>query len=71
MAIEEAPMYRLVADDLRVRHEVGVRTYGSPLTMSTEIDSLWYAYEEALDLACYLRKLILERDGDDVPALRS
>ena len=53
----------MVAADLRGRAEVGLKTYGVPLTVDTPIDGLTYAYEEALDLACYLRKLIAERDG--------
>ena len=40
------------------RLRVGIETYGEPLTVHTAIDPLVYAYEEALDLACYLRQEI-------------
>lgn len=60
MGIKVAP---LLVDDLVVRVNKGYRTYGRPLQGGDGRDSLWDAYEEALDLALYLRKLLLERDG--------
>jgi hypothetical protein len=53
----------LVQSDLRGREAAGVREYGAPLSTATDIDGLTYAYEEVLDLACYLRKVLAERDG--------
>lgn len=52
-----------VLADLRARVEVqGMKTYGRPLTTGGGRDSLQDAYEEALDLAVYLGKLIMERE---------
>ena len=54
-----------VASDLHVRAAVGLRKYGVPLEGRTDLaraDWLQHAYEEALDMACYLKCLIrLER----------
>lgn len=51
-----------VLTDLRDRVEVqGMATYGKPLTTGDGRDSLQDAYEEALDLAVYLGKMIMER----------
>ena len=53
----------LVAEDLRLRVEMGNLSYGQPLLSHDGRDSLVDAYQEALDLALYLRKMLLERDG--------
>ena len=58
---DPVPIHDLVAADLRDRLRVGIETYGEPLTVHTAIDPLQYAYEEALDLACYLRQEIERR----------
>jgi hypothetical protein len=42
---------------------LGVRKYGTPLQAHNGRDGLMDAYQEALDLAVYLRQLIAERDG--------
>jgi hypothetical protein len=39
----------------------GIETYGTPLQAHNGRDALWDAYEEALDLAIYLRQVIEER----------
>lgn len=52
----------LVIADIHDRIAQGQRTYGQPLLTGDGRDSLWDAYEEALDLAIYLRKAILERE---------
>lgn len=52
----------MVIDDLGVRLQVGVQRYGTPLQAFNGRDALRDAYEEALDLACYLRQAIAERD---------
>ena len=54
-------IHELVADDLAHRHSLGIEEYGVSLR-DCEIDTFEYAYEEVLDLAMYLRKVILERD---------
>jgi hypothetical protein len=52
-----------VRDDLIARENYGIRLYGTPLQPFNGRDGLRDAYEEALDLACYLRQLIMERDS--------
>lgn len=56
-------IHDLVADDLYARLDVGIKTYGTPLQPHNGRDALQDAYEEALDLACYLRQAMFERDG--------
>lgn len=57
-------IHDLVAEDLKKREVIGIATYGTPLTTHNGRDALQDAYEEALDLACYLKQAILERDGN-------
>jgi hypothetical protein len=49
-----------VKEDLDRRAALGLKKYGVSLerTDLTETDWIQHAYEEALDLACYLRRLI-------------
>ena len=49
-----------VKEDLDKRAALGFKKYGVGLdrTDMTETDWIQHAYEEALDLACYLRRLI-------------
>lgn len=54
--------------DLEGRKAVGLSTYGRALTPFNGRDALWDAYEEALDLACYLRQAIAERDQSSTPS---
>lgn len=56
-------IHQLVRDDLHQRLQVGIATYGQPLQPFNGRDALKDAYEEALDLACYLRQALFERDG--------
>jgi hypothetical protein len=51
----------LVRHDLEQREHVGIQRYGTPLQAHNGRDALRDAYEEALDLACYLRQAIEER----------
>lgn len=46
--------------DLRVREERGLNTYGTTMDRKdlTQKEWLQHAYEEALDLALYLKKLM-------------
>ena len=53
----------MVMSDLAVRKKIGIARYGTPLQPHNGRDALRDAYEEALDLACYLRQAIAERDG--------
>lgn len=52
----------LVMADIEARVAKGTKEYGEPLTSQNGRDALWDAYEEALDLAMYLRQAIVERD---------
>lgn len=53
----------LVIDDVRQRLLVGIERYGTGLQAHNGRDMLRDAYEEALDLATYMRGMLLERDG--------
>jgi hypothetical protein len=54
------PIAAAVAADVLTRAEVGLRKYGVTLGRDDLSRKQWlqHAYEEALDHACYLRKLI-------------
>lgn len=52
----------MVIADLEIRTQVGIQRYGTALQPHNGRDALRDAYEEALDLACYLRQAIAERD---------
>jgi hypothetical protein len=54
------PIVAAVSADLADRAALGLRKYGVTLGRSdlTRADWLQHAYEEALDMACYLRRLI-------------
>lgn len=56
-------IFDLVRADLAARDAKGRETYGGPLLPWDGRNSLWDAYEEALDLAMYLRKKIREETG--------
>lgn len=53
----------LVKADLEARMIVGQRKYGERLKPNNGRDCLIDAYQEALDLAMYLRQLIYEKVG--------
>ena len=53
----------MVEADLRAMIAKGVAEYDEPLTTHNGRDALWDAYEEALDLALYLRQAIAEREA--------
>lgn len=56
-------VWDLVLADMCARDRMGTAKYGQRLTPGDGRDSLRDAYQEALDLAVYLRKAIYERDG--------
>lgn len=60
---EFTPIVDLVIDDLIDRKAVGIERYGTPLQASNGRDALLDAYQEALDLCCYLRQAIEERSA--------
>jgi hypothetical protein len=51
----------LVIQDMRERKAIGEARYGTPLQAHNGRDALVDAYQEALDLCCYLRQAIEER----------
>lgn len=60
-----------VIADIEARRLVGISRYGTALQPNNGRDSLRDAYEEALDLACYLRQAIEERDHLKMPGFPS
>jgi hypothetical protein len=52
-----------VVKDMLDRNEFGANKYNKYLDQNTDEDMLQHAYEEALDLAVYLKTLILKRQG--------
>lgn len=59
---DEPHIHDLVSDDVQVRKQVGIKKYGMPLQASNGRDHLQDAYEEALDLAIYLKAQIESRN---------
>ncbi|ACL05261.1 hypothetical protein Dalk_3573 [Desulfatibacillum aliphaticivorans] len=55
-----------VMKDLEARIETGIIKYGEPLTTENGRDALLDAYQEALDLAVYLKQALLERGSKQV-----
>lgn len=56
-----------IIDDLLIREEKGLKEYGTTMDRSdlSEIEWLQHAYEEALDLSIYLKKLIkIKKDAN-------
>jgi hypothetical protein len=60
---ERAAIQDLVVGDITRRKAVGIQRYGTPLQAFNGRDALRDAYEEALDLAIYLRQVIEEREA--------
>ena len=54
-----------VIEDLEERKLIGLSTYGTLLYPHNGRDQLQDAYEEALDLACYLKSAMIERDENE------
>ncbi len=61
-----------VVKDLQERSAVGTQKYGTPLQTHNGRKPLWDAYQEILDLVCYVRQELLEREsGDLIEELRN
>jgi len=54
------PIHDLVAHDLELRMHHGTIKYGTPLQAFNGRNALLDAYEEALDLAVYLKQRLVE-----------
>lgn len=57
----QGDIWKLVIADMKERRETGISRYGTPLQANNGRDALVDAYQEALDLAVYLRQAIEER----------
>ena len=57
------PTWELVMRDMENRNMAGVEKYGTPLQPKNGRNSLQDAYEEALDLAVYLKNAIIEHQS--------
>lgn len=55
------PIWDLVIEDMKQIDQKGRKSYGTPLQAFNGRDALVDAYQEALDLAVYLRQAIEER----------
>ena len=53
----------IVIKDMQERIDMGYKKYGTYLQTNNGRDSLWDAYQEALDLVMYLRQKILETEN--------
>ncbi len=51
-----------VLADIRERAEKGKQKYGTYLQTNNGRNSLWDAYQEAIDLVMYLRQALLEQE---------
>ncbi len=62
----EDNIVKSVKDDLTRRSEVGIKKYKTTLDRQDLTEKQWlnHAYEEALDLALYLKKLITDYNED-------
>jgi hypothetical protein len=56
-------VWDLVLEDMKARDQLGMHRYGTRLEPFNGRDALQDAYEEALDLAVYLKQAIVERNG--------
>lgn len=55
------PIHEQVIEDMKRRAELGKASYGTYLQVNNGRDPLLDAYEEAMDMALYLKQAILER----------
>jgi hypothetical protein len=62
-AMSRESIFPLVHADLDSRNQLGWQRHAKPLLANDGRDSLREAYEEALDLAVYLRMAIAEREA--------
>lgn len=60
---QSTPIWELVIKDMQDRDHVGRAKYGTPLQTHNGRNALIDAYQEALDLAVYLRQLIEEQNS--------
>lgn len=61
------PVVELVVEDLYLRKQLGIATYGTPLQPHNGRDALQDLYEELLDAACYVKQKLVEQKAQKVP----
>jgi len=59
----DSEVLKQVIEDMRQREAKGKKEYGTTMDRTDLSDTDWmdYAYEEALDLSLYLKKIILNK----------
>lgn len=57
---DSVPIHDLVQADVEARKVLGTKRYGTPLQAHNGRNALLDAYEEALDLAIYLKQALVE-----------
>lgn len=59
----DSEVLKHVIEDMRQREAKGKKEYGTTMDRTDLSDTDWidYAYEEALDLSLYLKKIILNK----------
>jgi hypothetical protein len=59
----DSEVLKHVIEDMRLREAKGKKEYGTTMDRTDLSDTDWidYAYEEALDLSLYLKKIILNK----------
>jgi hypothetical protein len=62
----EGDVWAEVIKDMEARRLMGIQKYGTPLQTNNGRNALVDAYQEALDLAVYLRQALMEQ-GDPMP----
>lgn len=60
-----------VIEDIEKRKEIGLKNYGKLLYTKNGRSMLVDAYEEALDLCCYLKGAIIEEQEEQLANLKS
>lgn len=60
----------LVRQDLLEREQLGIERYGQPVRAFNGRSALMDAYQEALDLAVYLRQAIAEQESLDAQSTK-
>lgn len=58
---DSKPVWELVIEDMHARDQFGREKYHTPLQMGNGRDHAKDAYEEVLDLAVYMKQVIIER----------
>lgn len=63
-------MYSII-DDLLAREEKGIKEYGTTMDRTDLSEQEWiqHAYEEALDLAIYLKKILKTKQNENAKGI--